>query len=55
LIRSSFGDAAHTMTRKDPRIKDDESVRAPLQMLANALNLWETQRFGDRLDRMLLP
>jgi hypothetical protein len=55
LIRSRFGDAAHTMTRKDPRIKDDESVRAPLQMLANALNLWETQRFGDRLDRMLLP
>ena len=43
------------MTRKDPRIKDDESVRAPLQMLANVLNLWETQRFGDRLDGMLSP
>ncbi len=42
LIRSRFGDAARTMTRKDPRIKDDESVRAPLQMLTNALNLWET-------------
>ena len=55
LIRSRFGDAARTLTRKDPRIKDDESVRAPLQMLTNALNLWETQRFGDRLDRMLLP
>jgi hypothetical protein len=55
LIRSRFGEAAHTMTRKDPRIKDDESVRAPLQMLANALNLWETQRFGDLLDQMLLP
>ena len=55
LIRSCFGDAAHTMTRKDPRIKDDESVRAPLQMLTNALNLWETQRFGDRLDSVLSP
>lgn len=55
LIRSRFGDAARTLTRKDPRIKDDESVRAPLQMLTNALNLWETQRFGDRIDRMLLP
>jgi hypothetical protein len=49
LIRKRFGDAAHTMTRKDPRIKDDESVRAPLQMLTNALNLWETQRFGELL------
>jgi hypothetical protein len=55
MIRSRFGNAAHTMTRKDPRIKDDESVRAPLQMLNNALNLWETQRFGDRLDSILLP
>jgi hypothetical protein len=24
-------------------------VRAPLQMLTNALNLWETQRFGELL------
>jgi hypothetical protein len=32
---------------------DDESVRAPLQMQTNALNLWETRWFGDRLDRML--
>jgi hypothetical protein len=27
------------------------SVRAPLQMLPNALNLWETTRLGDHLDR----
>ena len=37
----------------DPLIKDDESVRAPLQMLTNALNLWETQQFGDLLDAAL--
>jgi hypothetical protein len=55
LIRSRFGDAAHTMTRKDPGVKDDESVRAPLQMLTNALNLWETQRFGEILDGVLVP
>lgn len=39
LIRSRFGDSARSLTRKDPLIKDDESVRAPLQMLTNALNL----------------
>jgi hypothetical protein len=50
LIRARFGDAAHMLTRKDPRIKDDESVRAPLQMLTNALNLWEREQFGARLD-----
>ncbi len=55
LIRSRFGDAAAMMTRKDPGIKDDESVRAPLQMLANALNLWETKRFGELLDGVLVP
>jgi hypothetical protein len=49
LIRKRFGDAAATLTRKDPPIRDDESVRAPLQMLTNALNLWETQRFGELL------
>jgi len=53
LILSRFGDAARSLTRNDPLIKDDESVRAPLQMLANALNLWETQHFGDLLDAML--
>jgi len=46
LIRKRFGDAAATLTRTDPPIKDDESVRAPLQMLTNALNLWDTRRFG---------
>jgi hypothetical protein len=49
LIRSRFGDAAHSLSRNDPAVKDDESVRAPLQMLTNALNLWETRDFGDLL------
>ena len=53
LIRSRFGDAARSLTRDDPQIKDDESVRAPLQMLTNALNLWETTHFGDVLDATL--
>jgi hypothetical protein len=46
LIRSRFGDVARCLSRKDPLIKDDESVRAPLQMLTNALNLWEKMHFG---------
>jgi hypothetical protein len=49
LIRKRFGDAAATLKRADPPIKDDESVRAPLQILTNALNLWDTQRFGELL------
>ena len=53
LIRSRFGEAARTLSRKDPRIKEDESVRPPLQMLTNALNLWETRHFGDLLDAAL--
>ncbi|GLE52871.1 hypothetical protein ATCCBAA256_24310 [Mycobacterium montefiorense] len=40
-------------TRKDPRIRDDESVRAPLQMLSNLLNLWERYRVGELLDEVL--
>ena len=50
LIRARFGDSARSLTRTDPPIKDDEGVRAPLQMLTNALNLWETTNFGDLLD-----
>ena len=53
LIRSRFGDAARWLSRHDPAVKDDESVRAPLQMLTNALNLWETRDFGDLLDAAL--
>jgi hypothetical protein len=48
LIRRRFG-AAVPEGRKDPRIAGDESVRAPLQMLSNLLNLWERHRIGELL------
>jgi hypothetical protein len=49
LIRKRFG-ADAPATRTDPRIKEDESIRAPLQMLCNLVNLWERHRPGDMLD-----
>ncbi|OBF87447.1 hypothetical protein A5791_19315 [Mycobacterium sp. 852002-51163_SCH5372311] len=52
LIRRRFGDAA-PISRKDPHIKDDESVRAPLQMLSNVLSLWERHRVADLLEEAL--
>lgn len=52
LIRKRFGVDAPG-DRRDPRIKDDESVRAPLQMLANLLTLWERHSPGDLLDAAL--
>ena len=51
LIRKRFG--AVPNSRRDPRIRDDESVRAPLQMLSNLLTLWERYRLGDLLDAAL--
>jgi len=41
LIRSRTPDGGAAIRRTDPTIKGDESVRAPLQMLTNVLNLWE--------------
>jgi hypothetical protein len=38
LIRAKAREATR---RTDPGIKGDEGIRAPLQMLTNALNLWE--------------
>ena len=52
LIHARFG-ADAPESRTDPRIRDDESVRAPLQMLSNLLNLWERYRPGDLLDAAL--
>jgi hypothetical protein len=52
LIHRRFGAAAPS-SRADPRIKDDESVRAPLQMLSNLLSLWERHHLGDLLDAAL--
>ena len=51
LIRKRFG--AVPSSRRDPRIREDESVRAPLQMLSNLLFLWERYRLGDLLDGAL--
>lgn len=52
LIHARFG-ANAPASRMDPRIRDDESVRAPLQMLANLLNLWERHCVGDLLKQAL--
>jgi hypothetical protein len=52
LIDRRFG-AAAPASRRDRRIKDDESVRAPLQMLSNLLSLWEQHHVGDLLDAAL--
>ncbi|MGV0604999.1 hypothetical protein [Mycolicibacterium sp. XJ1904] len=43
LIRKRLPDAGPHTTRTDPRIRSDESLRAPLQMLINVLNLWQTR------------
>ena len=52
LIRKRFGAAAPD-GRTDPRIRNDESVRGPLQMLSNLLSLWERHCVGDLLDAAL--
>ena len=52
LITKRFGSDV-PRTRQDPRIKGDESVRAPLQMLSNLLSLWERHRIGELLDTAL--
>ncbi|MGA5545866.1 hypothetical protein ACPCIR_28835 [Mycobacterium sp. NPDC051198] len=40
----------HHIDRFDPRIADNEPVRAQLLMLSNVLHLWDTQDFGALLD-----
>lgn len=52
LLLSRFGEALPG-SRDDPRIRDDESVHAPLQMLTNLLTLWERYRIGDLLNDAL--
>jgi hypothetical protein len=46
LIRAKVPEATQ---RTHPSIKGDESVRAPLQMLTNVLNLWESSDVGGAL------
>ncbi|WP_083746426.1 hypothetical protein [Mycobacterium terramassiliense] len=52
LVHKRFG-AAAPGGRTDPRVRNDESVRAPLQMLSNLLNLWERHGIGNLLDEAL--
>ncbi|WP_077089431.1 hypothetical protein [Mycobacterium rhizamassiliense] len=52
LLRKRFGDDVPD-DRRDPRIRDDEGLRAPLQMLSNLLSAWERHRIGDLLDAAL--
>ena len=49
MLRARISDLGPTTSRTDPRIKDDESIRAPLQMFVNFLNLWESRDFGNVL------
>ncbi|EUA40298.1 hypothetical protein I549_3341 [Mycobacterium avium subsp. avium 2285 (R)] len=51
LIRKRFPVAPRS--RMDPRVRNDESVRAPLQMLSNLLVLWERHPIGGLLDAAL--
>jgi len=46
MLRARIDNLGSTTSRTDPRIKDDEGIRAPLQMLVNFLNLWESRDFG---------
>lgn len=52
LLRKRIPDISSQTTRTDPRIKHDEGVRAPLQMLTNVLNLWETHGLDDGLSSL---
>jgi len=49
LIRAKAPDGGSATLRTDAAIKGDESVRAPLQMLVNVLNLWESRDFAGAL------
>ena len=49
LVRAKVPNSGPATRRTDPAIKNDESVRAPLQMLTNVLNLWESRDVGSAL------
>jgi hypothetical protein len=49
LIRAKVPDDGADTQRTHPAIKDDEGVRAPLQMLTNVLNLWESRDLSKAL------
>lgn len=52
LVTARLPDADTHTTRFDPRIAGDESVRAPLQMLSNVLNLWATHDLAAEVARL---
>lgn len=49
LIQSRVGASSQGLTRTDSRIRDDEALRAPLQIFVNFLNLWQTHDIEDLL------
>ncbi|MGV0742851.1 hypothetical protein [Mycolicibacterium sp. XJ870] len=51
-IGAKLGQSAQGMSRFDPGIRDDESLRAPLQMLTNVLNLWQRRDAADSLSQI---
>jgi hypothetical protein len=55
LIRARVPGLGAQTTRFDAAIRNDEGVRAPLQMLVNALNLWESGGLGAALDAVGQP
>ncbi|WP_041783065.1 hypothetical protein [Mycolicibacterium chubuense] len=49
VIRARVPGTGATTTRFDAPIRDDEGIRAPLQMLVNVLKLWHTENVGAAL------
>jgi hypothetical protein len=52
LIQAQIPDLAEVNNRFDARVKNNEAVRARLQMMSNFLNLWQTKHFGGLLARL---
>ena len=52
VIHAKVPDIRTATLRTDPAIKGDEGVRAPLQMLANVLNIWESRDVSAALRRL---
>lgn len=50
VIRRELPDGGPDITPNDPRIRGRESLRAPLLMLTNVLNLWQTKRLDEALE-----
>jgi hypothetical protein len=52
IIRAQIPDLSPAHDRFDIRFKENEAARTQLHMLTNVLNLWQTRRFGQILDRL---